>query len=201
MKHTLSHLILASTSRFRAEQLKRLSIDFTQIAPEVDENTAKQLSLPPLELSRQLAKEKAEAVESRFPKHLVIGGDQVCALGDLVLDKPGSADKAVDQLMQMQGQPHQLLTSICIKGFGLNGEYIDELYTNTATLHMKPLNYEQALRYVKAENPVDSCGSYMLEHKGIALFDKIECDDYTAIIGMPLMFIAKTLEKAGYSVI
>lgn len=200
MNKITSHLLLASTSRFRAQQLKRLAIDFAQVAPDVDENEAKHAALSPKELSRALAQKKAEAVLQKHPVNLVIGGDQVCALGDQVLNKPGSHEKAVAQLLKMQGKPHQLFTSICIKGFGLNGVYIDEVYTNTATLHMKPLSYEQAIRYVKAENPIDCCGSYMLEHKGIALFDKIECDDHTAIIGMPLMFIAKVLDKAGYQV-
>lgn len=199
--NTVNHLILASTSRFRAEQLKRLSVDFAQIAPEVDEDIVKAEGLLPKALSRKLAQAKADAVLARYPERLVIGGDQVCALGDQVLDKPGNADRAVEQLLQMQGKPHQLLTSICVKGVGLNGERIDQLYTNTATLHMKPLTPAQIKRYVVAENPVDSCGAYMLENKGIALFDKIECDDYTAIIGMPLIFIAGVLEDAGYHVI
>lgn len=197
----MSHLILASTSRFRADQLKRLSVEFNQVASGVDETKAKSEKLSPIDLSRALAKQKTDAVLERHPVNLVIGGDQVCALGNQILGKPGSRDRAVAQLLKMQGKSHQLLTSICIRGFGVNGVYIDELYTNVATLHMKPLSYEQALRYVNAENPIECCGSYMLENKGIALFDKIECDDYTAIIGMPLMFITRVLEKAGYQLI
>jgi septum formation protein len=200
MMNSHSNLILASTSRFRAQLLQRLQVTFQQQAPGVDEDAAKLKGLKPLPLSQTLARQKAEAVLAKHPGSLVIGGDQVCALADEVLGKPGTSDNAVQQLLKLQGRSHQLFTSISVLGCGLDGESIDDIYTNVASLHMKAMSRAQIERYVALDNPVDCCGAYMLENIGISLFEKIDCDDYTAIIGMPLMHISRILAQAGYQI-
>ncbi|MEZ5977801.1 MAG: nucleoside triphosphate pyrophosphatase [Planctomycetota bacterium] len=185
-------LVLASTSTYRRDLLARLGLPFEQRAPRVDEDAWKAKGLAPRDLAAALAREKARAVAAELPGATVIGSDQVCALGDLVLDKPGSEERAREQLARLAGRTHELLTAVCVLGPDGEWEHLD-----VATLAVRALDAEQVARYVAADRPLDCAGSYKLESRGIALFESLACADHTAIVGLPLVALANELVRRG----
>lgn len=187
-------LILASTSKYRGELLRQLGWPFEAVAPGVDEDKVKTSNIAPLDLAKTLAGFKAQAVFARYPQACVIGSDQVCSLGDLILSKPGSKEKATEQLSRMQGQTHELITAVSV--ISPKGE---ETFVNCTKLHMRKLTLREIHHYVNTDLPLDCAGSYKLESSGIKLFEKIEMDDHTSIIGLPLIQLTSTLLKLGYS--
>jgi septum formation protein len=191
---TLPHpLILASTSRYRGELLAQLKLPFEAIAPGVNEEEFKNGERSPQELARELAFRKAEAVFKRRPEALVIGSDQVCTLDGEILSKPGLVERAQEQLLKMQGKSHELITAVCLM---LPDQVIQ--FENHTRLFMRPLTQEQIASYVAGDLPLDCAGSYKLESQGIKLFERIEMDDHTSIIGLPLIQLNNHLLSLGY---
>ena len=188
-------LILASTSVYRRTLLERLNLPFRSVAPEIDEDVFKNSGLTPEVLAETLAVAKAKAVWSRFPKAVVIGSDQVATFEGRILGKPATAERAVDQLLGMAGRPHRLVTSVAIAD--ANGI---ERFTDVATLHLRAIDREEAVRYVEADRPLDCAGSYKIEELGISLFDRIESGDHTAIVGLPLIELGKRLRARGFRI-
>jgi len=186
-------LILASTSKYRSALLSQLGWPFEALSPGVDEDQLKNRGLSPTQLAVELAKLKAEAVFKKFPLSCVIGSDQVCMLDGEILSKPGTIDKAVKQLQKMQGIHHELITAVTI--LSPEGEMS---FHNRTLLHMRKLSVEEIRKYVDEDMPIDCAGSYKLESKGIKLFNKIEMDDHTSIIGLPLIQLNNNLLQLGY---
>lgn len=188
----MTRLILASTSPYRRALLERLGLAFECVAPEVDEGPVQALDLAPEELAPRLAREKAEAVAIRHPDAVVIGSDQVCVFEGQAFGKPGSTEAAARRLLAMAGREHQLVTSVCILGAGRSAEF-----TDVTRLVLRPLTREQATRYVQLDDTAQVAGAYKLEQRGVALFDRIESADHTAIVGLPLMRLSRVLEEFG----
>jgi septum formation protein len=188
-------LVLASTSAYRRELLGRLGVAFETAAPDVDEGAWKGRGLAPREVARQLARAKAEAVARVVGDGAtVIGSDQVCALGSETFGKPGTAERACEQLARLAGRTHELLTAVCVVG-PVRGVWE---HTDTARLSMRALDAASIARYVAADRPLDCAGSYKLEARGIALFEKLECADHTAIVGLPLVALTLELVRRGW---
>lgn len=188
-------LVLASTSAYRRELLGRLGVAFETAAPDVDEGAWKGRGLAPREVARQLARAKAEAVARVVGDGAtVIGSDQVCALGSETFGKPGTAARAGEQLARLAGRTHELLTAVCVVG-PVHGAWE---HTDVARLSMRALDAASIARYVAADRPLDCAGSYKLEARGIALFEKIECADHTAIVGLPLVALTLELVRRGW---
>ena len=184
-------LILASTSPFRRELLERLGIDFSTAAPDIDES-AHPGEKPP-ELVRRLSEAKARAIGTSR-QGLIIGSDQVATTGDDILGKPGTHKKAVEQLKYLSGKSVCFYTGLCL----LNTE------TDTAdvevaayTVHFRQLDDGQIENYLQADEPYNCAGSFKSEGLGIALFERMEGDDPTALIGLPLIKLTTMLRKAG----
>lgn len=192
----MNDLILASTSPWRRELLERLGLPFTCVAPQVDEAPVQALGLAPGDLAARLAFAKAQEVAERYRNAIVIGSDQVCALEGESFGKPGSAQAAVERLLALAGQPHELVTAVCI----LHGERRRE-FVDTTRLVMGDLTREQAERYVAHDQTALMAGGYKLEGRGIALFERIDSADHTAIIGLPLMQLSRELADLGLPVI
>ncbi len=186
-------LILASSSSYRQAQLKQLGLDFLSLSPEADEDQFKNKDIAPLELSRVLSELKGQGLSEKYPDDLILSGDQVCALGKTIFSKPGTKENAHQQLLKLQGQTHQLMTS-----FTLTQKGITETFTTIANLKMTALTAEQIERYLQQDQPYQCCGSYRLEALGISLFDSIDCDDHTAIIGLPLISLSRALRNRGF---
>jgi septum formation protein len=186
-------IILASASSYRRDLLKRLIKDFTCLPSEINEDHYKKLYSDGKTMSLELAKIKALDVYKRNPEALIIGSDQCLVLGQEIMGKSHHFEGAVAQLMKLQGQEHSLFTSVA-----LISKEVEFAYTQEVKLKMKLLSKEDITHYVDQDRPYDCAGSYKLEEKGIALFDEVSCDDYTGIIGLPLIRLGKKLTELGY---
>lgn len=187
-------LILASTSPYRADQLRRLGLEFETHDPQVDESVLKEAGFSPENLAEILALEKAKQVFQQNPDDIVIGGDQLVSFENSILGKPGTKERAVEQLMSMQGKTHTLITAIAVLG----PDFI-ETHINQTKLKMRPLSKEGIERYVEFDQPLNCAGAYKLESQGITLFEEIESTDHSAITGIPLIALTSLLIKAGVS--
>lgn len=190
-------IILASTSPYRKKLMEQLNIPFEQRAPTVDEDVLKKtapVSIPDLPL--YLARQKAESLVVKGSPDIVIGCDQMGLMSGMALNKPGSKDKAIEQLKKLQGKTHQLITSVAVQ---CAGKW--ELHTDITQLKMKPLTEAQIKKYVDLENPINCAGSYKIESLGLALFEDIETKDHTAIVGLPMMALCRILAKFNHPVI
>ena len=191
-------LVLASTSRWRAEVLARLGLPFTQADPRLDEEPWKARGLSPLALVTALAVAKARAVAAEHPGALILGGDQIGVLGDVILGKPGTAARARAQLTAMAGREHQLVT-----GTALLDTRDGAVHTavEVHTMRLRPLTAAQVANYVARDQPLDACGSYYVEGLGIALFERLQGTDPTAIMGLPLTQVVALLDAVGVDVL
>ncbi|HET9836296.1 MAG TPA: Maf family nucleotide pyrophosphatase [Rhodanobacteraceae bacterium] len=188
-------IVLASTSRYRAELLRRLLDGFEQIAPEADEQPLPDET--PAVRALRLAAAKAAAVAKNRRDALVIGSDQVAALGEVVLRKPGSLENAHQQLRTSSGKTVDFFTGLCVID-GRNGR--SRTYTDHTRVAFRALSDDEIHRYVMREHPLDCAGGFKSEGAGIALFERIESEDPTALIGLPLIALARLLRQAGITV-
>ncbi|MEZ5561511.1 MAG: Maf family protein [Gammaproteobacteria bacterium] len=189
-------VLLASRSPYRRELLGRLVDTFEARAPEVDETP-----LPgetPAMLAQRLARLKATAGAAIEPAAVVIGSDQVAALGTRILGKPGTAERAVSQLLQCSGQVVAFHTAVCVLAPGSSTplEYMD-----TTQVHFRELTETLARRYVTADQPLDCAGSFKAERRGVILFERIDSCDPTAIQGLPLIWLAHALQQCGVEIV
>jgi len=189
----MTELILASTSPYRRELLARLGLAFRAEAPQFDEDAHKNRGLSPLSLAEFLAAGKARSLSAKG--NCVIGGDQLVSFENQILGKSKTFDGACQQLAMMSGKTHELITAVMVI---YQGEEI--AHTNRTRLTMRKLSPSLIEDYVKAENPVDCAGSYKIETRGISLFEKIETDDFSAIQGLPLLWLTQTLANRGYRI-
>jgi septum formation protein len=179
-------LILASTSPYRRALLERLRLPFQVARPEVSE--AHRPGEPPRERALRLALAKAGAVAERHPGAIVIGSDQVAALGNAILDKPGDAATCRRQLRELSARTAHFYTAVAV------GEVAHVDVTRAA---FRALSDAEISRYVDSEQPFDCAGGFKMEGLGISLFDRIETTDPTALIGLPLIWLAAQLRAAG----
>lgn len=189
-------LILGSTSRYRRELLERLRLPFESAPPEVDE--AARAGESPEALARRLALAKAQAVAARFPQALVIGSDQVADLAGRPIGKPGTHERAVEQLQAMRGRTVVFQTAVAVvcAATGFVGEDLAAV-----RVRFRDLSDADIERYVRAEQPYDCAGSAKAEGLGIALLEAIDSDDPTALIGLPLIRTAALLRRGGLDVL
>ena len=184
-------LVLASTSPFRRELLTRLNIHFETAAPDVDESPRP--GETPDALVRRLSEAKARAVgESRHG--LIIGSDQVAATGTDILGKPGTHERAATQLQQLSGKTVIFHTGLCLLDSG-NGEL--QLDVVPFRVVFRQLDAGQIERYLQHDQPYNCAGSFKSEGLGITLFERMDGDDPTALIGLPLIRLTTMLARAG----
>lgn len=190
-------LVLASTSRYRGELLSRLGLPFRTMAPQVDE-----APLPdetPRALACRLAREKAEAVAARCPGALVVGSDQVAELDGRPLGKPGSIAAAQAQLAASSGRSVLFHTAVCLVD-ARGAAPVAALDCDLTRVVFRPLAPEEIARYVAAERALDCAGGFKVEGLGISLFERVENDDPTALVGLPLIRLARMLREAGVAI-
>lgn len=189
---TSLRLVLASTSQYRRQLLERFGQRFTVAAPDVDET-----ALPgetPVDLVARLARAKAEAVAQRHPKSIVIGSDQVALFGREVIGKPGNPERCIAQLKSFSGQRLSFHTAVHViqSESGSNEGHLD-----VTTVHFRKLSDDEIERYVARERPVNCAGGFKAEALGISLFERIESQDPTALIGLPLIWLSAALRRTG----
>jgi len=186
-------LVLASSSRYRAQLLSKLLVTFTVCSSDVDETALAEET--PEALAQRLAFEKASAVANRYPEHLIIGSDQVAVCDGRQLGKPGNRSQAIAQLHAQSGRIVTFHTAICVLD-SASGRCLTDL--DRCDVHFKTLSDAQIQRYVDLEHPFDCAGSFKSEGYGIVLFERIVGDDPNALIGLPLIKLVKILNQLGF---
>ncbi len=185
-------VILASTSRYRAELLQRLHIQFSQIAPSCDETPLANETA--LALVERLAIGKATSIAEHHPECLVIGSDQVASCAGNIIGKPENHSAAIEQLNTLSGQTVDFHTGLCVMNHRSQQVLQCVITTNVV---FKTLNSEQIERYLLTDKPYDCAASFRSEGYGSTIVDRITTDDPTALIGLPIIRVADYLDQLG----
>jgi septum formation protein len=185
-------LVLASTSPYRRDLLARLGLPFLVDRPDVDEDPS--AGEAPSALASRLAEAKARAVASRHPGAWVIGSDQVAELDGKPLGKPGGREAAIGQLQASSGRTLRFHTAFCL----VHQDHPAHAHADVTEVVFRDLSRDEILRYLDADQPWDCAGSFKCESLGISLFEAIRSDDPTALVGLPLVALARALRRAGY---
>ncbi|MCV4341851.1 Maf family protein [Pseudomonas capsici] len=188
-------LLLASSSPYRRELLERLRLPFVCKSPDIDESHHPQESA--IDLVQRLAREKAQALASDFQDHLIIGSDQVAVLGDRILGKPHTFERALEQLSAASGTTVTFLTGLALLNSRTGHCQIDYV---PFSVHMRNLDRASIERYLHAEQPFDCAGSFKAEGLGVSLFRSTEGSDATSLIGLPLIRLVDMLINEGVSI-
>jgi len=187
-----TQLVLASSSAYRRELLQRLRLPFEVDVPAIDETPL--AGETPSMTALRLAREKAAAVAARHPGALVIGSDQVATLDDEQIGKPGSHAAALAQLQKMRGREVIFHTALCLWD-GRNGTH--QLQDIRTVVTFRDLPDEELDAYLRIEQPYDCAGSAKNEALGIAILERIDSSDPTALTGLPLIALTGMLRAAG----
>lgn len=186
-------IVLASSSPYRRAQLSAFGLQFEAVKPHVNEDELKaQGPADPAELTRYLAGAKAESLRAEFPGALILGSDQLVDFNGERLDKPGTLENARAQLTRLAGREHRLITSLAI-----NTPDRHLMFTDITRIRLKKLTPEEIGAYVALDQPLDCAGAYKIERAGMALIEKMETSDPSAIQGLPLLSLARGFEKLG----
>ena len=188
-------ILLASGSVYRRELLARLRLPFDYAAPEIDESPRPNES--GTALASRLAQQKAQALASRYPEHLIIGSDQVAVLDEQLIGKPGTFERAREQLRAASGRSVCFLTGLCLHNARSGRSQVDCI---PFTVHFRELDDARIERYLRAEQPYDCAGSFKCETLGISLFRRTEGDDITSLVGLPLIRLVDMLEAEGIQI-
>ena len=194
MKTKFSNLILASSSKYKIKSLETLGIPFTSCNPSIDETPKSGES--PGYLSLRLANEKATSIAAKNPEALVIGTDQVAACKGQIIGKPGSTNEAIKQLSFLQNKDAHFFTSVALFSNGLK----PKSKCAHSYVRFRKLSKAQIKRYVAIDQPIDCAGSFKSEKLGISLLKKMNGDDPTALIGLPLIRLCKMLRNQGVNI-
>jgi septum formation protein len=189
-------LVLASTSRYRKALLERLGLDFELASPGVDEGALAGESAE--ETALRLSAAKAQAVKDRFADALIIGCDQVAAMGSERFGKPGDHETAVRQLRRLSGNVVDFHTALSLLD-AASGRMESRLVP--CRVHFRTLDERRIEAYLRRERPYDCSASAKAEGLGIALISRIETDDPSSLIGLPLIALTEMLERAGLPVV
>lgn len=186
-------IFLASSSQYRRGLLDRFLAEYEAVSPDVPEDNEQ--GLEPAALARHLARSKAEAVSASARDALIIGADQLAVLNGTVLGKPGNHQKAVEQLLAASGKSVKFLTAVCMLDpvTRTRYEHLDE-----TTVYFREFDRRLAEAYLRLDEPYDCAGSFKLEGAGFVLFESVKTDDPTALIGLPMIWIADRLLALGY---
>lgn len=185
-------LILGSSSPYRRELLERLRIPFSVVSPKIDE-TPKANETPP-ETALRLALEKARHIAQSHPNALIIGADQVATVNGAQIGKAGGFDKALAQLQMMRGKTALFHSALCLYDARNHTYQLDNIITQTT---FRDLPDDELAAYLRIEQPYDCAGSAKVEALGITILEKVESDDPTALVGLPLIALTGMLRAAG----
>ncbi|MEM7261891.1 MAG: nucleoside triphosphate pyrophosphatase [Planctomycetota bacterium] len=190
----MRRLVLASTSRYRAQILKRIGLPFEAMAPPYEE--VNDPSQDPEDLVLEQAKGKAQSLVTAVGDALIIGSDQVAHLDGSILTKPGSFERASEQLTKLQGREHELLTALVVID-ATSGR--TEQHLERTPIALRPLDPKEIEAYLRRDEPWDCAGSYKAESWGPAIFASQRGDDPNAVIGLPLIALFRLLRELGHN--
>jgi septum formation protein len=191
-------LILASTSTYRRELLRRLGVSFECVAPGVDET--RHPGECALDLVARLAREKAGALARGHPDAWVIGSDQVAVWVDsskneMILGKPGTTPRCIEQLQRCSGQTIAYLSAVALRR-SRDAALLE--FVDTTRVAFRVLDQAAIERYVAKESPLDCAGGFKSEGLGITLCESIDSTDPTALVGLPLIRLSAALRGVGF---
>jgi septum formation protein len=192
MRAPTRRLVLASTSRYRKELLQRLGLPFETASPHSDERPLG--GEAPEQTALRLAGLKAQSVRAAHRDALIIGSDQVATSGGRTLGKPGDHPTAVRQLKSLSGKSADFHTAVALLD-ATSGSVQSRVVP--CRVHFRTLDDARIERYLQKEKPYDCAGSAKAEGLGIALIARIETEDPTSLIGLPLIALTEMLERAG----
>ena len=190
----INKIILASRSEVRKKILNQNGINCEVIPADIDENQVKESlfeeKATPEIISKNLAELKANKVSEKKPNEIILGADSVLDLNGELISKPTNKKEALTILQKLNGQKHQLISSVCISK---NGSMIWN-FTDASTLTMKQLNLDEIKSYLTKikDKELYAYGVYQIEADGRFLFSKIEGDE-DAIMGLPVKQIKEYL--------
>lgn len=190
---TAPPILLASSSAYRRGLLDRFLNEYQTVSPDIDERNEDESE--PAVLAATLARKKAEAVSSSHRDALIIGADQLAALDGRILGKPGDHQKAVEQLLAASGKSLQFLTAVCLLDpvTRTRFEHVDR-----TMVRFRQFDRRLAETYLRHDTPYDCAGSFRIEGAGFVLFESVRTDDPTALIGLPMIWLAGRLRDLGY---
>lgn len=186
-------IVLASSSPYRRELLERLLDDFRCVSPDIDETP--EPGEPPRDLVCRLARRKTDAVSGQQPDALVIGADQLAVLEGRAIGKPGDHARGVEQLLAASGKTMLFLTAACVLDPGTGHRHE---HTDVTQVTFRPFERPLAEAYLRHDKPYDCAGSFRIEGAGVVLFESVTTDDPTALIGLPMIWLAGVLCELGY---
>lgn len=177
-----AEILLASTSPFRQKQLEELQIPFRAAAPLFNEDEYKKHQTSPQDLVKELARGKAESLRESFPQAWILGSDQLVHFQGQIIGKAETPEKATQQLLQLAGQSHQLLTAMCwLTPYGALE------HTDITEIHMRKISEESASNYVLTNQTWHCAGSYKIECQAALVMEKVITQDPTSVLGLPTM--------------
>lgn len=188
-------IILGSTSPFRKALLQRLQIPFITASPNIDETPLAQEA--PENYVKRLSLEKAKAVAAYYPNALVIGSDQCSVLNGVIQGKPLHHAKAVQQLQESAGKRVSFLTGLCLYNGNTDAYQLDLIPFH---VDFRDLQDDEIEDYLLAEEPYHCAGSFKSEGLGISLFKRLQGDDPTALVGLPLIRLSEMLRQNGIAI-
>ncbi|MBA5687185.1 Maf-like protein [Rugamonas apoptosis] len=189
-------LVLASSSAYRKELLSRLRLPFDVAVPDIDESPLPGES--PSATALRLAREKAAAVAARLPGSIVIGSDQVATLDEQQIGKPGDHANALRQLQQMRGRRVVFHTALCVwDGRAADPAGAAQVQDIQTVVTFRDLPDAELDAYLRIEQPYDCAGSAKNEGLGIAILERIDNSDPTALTGLPLIALTGMLRQIG----
>ncbi|MGB8636151.1 MAG: nucleoside triphosphate pyrophosphatase [Rhodanobacteraceae bacterium] len=191
----MRHLVLASSSIYRARQLGTLALEFDTCPADIDETPAAREAAA--DLVQRLSLQKARTAASSHPAAVIIGSDQVATLDQTVIGKPGTRENARRQLLDASGRSLRFVTGLCVLDPAMP---TPQMGIDITTVRFRTLRDEEIERYLDKEEPLDCAGSFKCEGLGISLFDAIETRDPSALIGLPLIALGRMLRACGYPV-
>lgn len=188
----MNNLILGSSSKYRQELLARLHLPFTVVRPDIDESALAGES--PSDTALRLAVQKAQCIALTHPDAVIIGADQVATVDGVQLGKAGNHANALAQLQMMRGKTVLFHSALCVLNAPTGAFEVRDVVTRAT---MRDLSDEDLSAYLHIEQPYDCAGSAKVEGLGITLLEKVQSDDPTALIGLPLIALTEMLRAAG----
>lgn len=189
-------LLLASSSPYRKNLLQRLRLDFQQDSPDIDETP--RLGESAKALAMRLSRSKAEALCDAYPDTLIIASDQAASLDHQILGKPGTEEKAIEQLLACSGKTVIFHTGLCLLNTRTGQQQLDCI---DFSVTFRSLSEQQITRYIHLEQPLDCAGSFKCEGLGIALFERMRGEDPNSLVGLPLIRLTSMLNNEGIDIL
>lgn len=187
-------LLLASTSKYKRQVFERLGLPFAVAAPPYAE--IKPRGMAPQQVALHLAEGKARSLRADYPEHVIVAGDQVLECEGELLSKPGTIERAVAQILALQGKTHRLLTAYCI--LDPSDDSVRKGVDQALIRFHAGLHPEFVRRLVEADQSQDCVGAYKFESRGPLLMESVQMKDPNAIIGLPLFELIAQLADIGF---